>query len=310
MDPTRLFRSLVASYAHPFIIAGGESIVTHWTDIIRKVCSFSFFFFSVRPTKIELQRVSRTFETFSRARFARSESGLISRGPVSRTRPRSARVPVDNTLLHQLSRFLSPPSFLSLRFFSSPPFDLRFHLGPLFLPPRPSLSLSLSFSLASLLPFDLRFLALPRLNSPLRLLEASLPPSAVFSPFLRLGARFEHRSCYNPESADGRPMYGSLFYAGRAALRCTPRALLAERCGSKPREMYPPRLSLSLLNNRPHVTRWPLVLATLLFHGRPKFRLENWTVGFLKKGIKMEISVKFVQVGRKFRIVDNFDRSV
>lgn len=157
MDPTRLFRSLVASYAHPFIIAGGESIVTHWTDIIRKVCSFSFFFFSVRPTKIELQRVSRTFETFSRARFARSESGLISRGPVSRTRPRSARVPVDNTLLHQLSRFLSPPSFLSLRFFSSPPFDLRFHLGPLFLPPRPSLSLSLFPSpsrLSSLSIFD------------------------------------------------------------------------------------------------------------------------------------------------------------
>lgn len=33
----------------------------------------------------------------------------------------------------------------------------------------------------------------------------------------------ESWSCYNPESADGRPMYGSLFYAACIALRCTPR---------------------------------------------------------------------------------------
>lgn len=125
------------------------------------------------PTKIELQGVSRTFETFSRARFASSESGLISRGPVSRTRPRSARVPVDNTLLHQLSGFLSPPSSLPL-YDSSPPRRSS-------IPPRSTLSSTSTFSLsfspvASLLPFDLRFLALPRLNS-LLLSASSESPS-------------------------------------------------------------------------------------------------------------------------------------
>lgn len=123
------------------------------------------------PTKIELQ--GGVEETFSRARFARSESGLISRGPVSRTRPRSARVPVDNTLLHQLSGFLSPPSSLPL-YDSSPPRRSS-------IPPRSTLSSTSTFSLsfspvASLLPFDLRFLALPRLNS-LLLSASSESPS-------------------------------------------------------------------------------------------------------------------------------------
>lgn len=197
---------------------------------------------------------------------------LISRGPVSRTRPRSARVPVDNTLLRQ-PRYLSPrPStpilllrllslaafFLSipLRFFSTAVWYLSSirwkkntlslrrssSIPPRFAPSRssgrplfalsPPMSLSVPrFSLPFLLSFDLRFHSHPRLF-PLSLSTYLLP--SVYLSFLLsvLVQSFplcpapkleESWSCYNPESADGRPMYGSLFYAGCAALRCTPR---------------------------------------------------------------------------------------
>ena len=90
---------------------------------------------------------------------------LISRGPVSRTRPRDARVPVDNTLQRQLFRLLSP----SLRFF--------------FFPLLPSTwSLSLVRSLSSLQWIYCRLLC--RSSITLRLLSLSL--SLSFNVFFDL----------------------------------------------------------------------------------------------------------------------------
>lgn len=181
------------------------------------------------PTKIELQEGRRGFHVLGSSPGLSREARFHEHGLGARVYPWITRRCTN-----------SPDFFLLLPLLPFLPVDLRFHLGPLFLPPRPSLSLSL---------FSLRFLALPRLkpSSKSSLSLSLLGPPAV-PPFLRLGpsARSGHWSCYNPESADGRPMYGSLFYAGCAALRCTPRRARAprpERCGSKHARMYPPRIS-------------------------------------------------------------------
>lgn len=201
--------------------------------IIPKVCLLPLLLLLLSshscPTKIELQEGRRGFHVLGSSPGLSREARFHEHGLGARVYPWITRRCTN-----------SPDFFLLLPLLPFLPVDLRFHLGPLFLPPRPSLSLSL---------FSLRFLALPRLkpSSKSSLSLSLLGPPAV-PPFLRLGpsARSGHWSCYNPESADGRPMYGSLFYAGCAALRCTPRRARAprpERCGSKHARMYPPRIS-------------------------------------------------------------------
>lgn len=166
--------------------------------------------------------------------------------------------------LHR-SPFLRPTSLSgSLSIFDS--------LRLLFLSPRIlilSLTSRLSFlSLLSLtlflLSFDLRFLHRRLLLLLLRRYFLSLPlaVSVRSFPFCLAPELEASWSCYNPESADGRPMYGSLFYAGCAALRCTPRRARAPsepsvaHHGSK-HARYIQRIALAtLLNKRPHVTRW------------------------------------------------------
>lgn len=60
-----------------------------------------------------------------------------------------------------------------------------------------------------------------------RLLASRVPCSR--SVFLRCLKPRAGRSCYNPELADGRPMYGSLFYAACIALWCTTRERVQAR---------------------------------------------------------------------------------
>ena len=158
------------------------------------------------PTKIELQEGRRGFHVLGSSPGLSREARFHEHGLGARVYPWITRRCTN-----------SPDFFLLLPLLPFLPVDLRFHLGPLFLPPRPSLSLSLLPSIPRSAPA----------KTLLRVLSLSLSllgPPAV-PPFLRLGpsARSGHWSCYNPESADGRPMYGSLFYAGCAALRCTPR---------------------------------------------------------------------------------------
>lgn len=135
-----------------------------------------------------------------------------------------------------------------------------------------SLSLSLipSFSpAASLLPFDLRFLALPRLNSPPLSALPSPPGRPPFSSSRSRSARSGHWSCYNPDRRlTVAPCMAACFML--AALHCDARRgvralLAADRNTRGCIHLASLSLSLStLLNNRPRVTRcgpsWPLRL--------------------------------------------------
>lgn len=78
----------------------------------------------------------------------------------------------------------------------------------------PSLSFFLSPTLVIVV---LTSLSVSPASSPPRLAPCSR------SVFLRCLKPRAGRSCYNPELADGRPMYGSLFYAACIALWCTTR---------------------------------------------------------------------------------------
>lgn len=87
------------------------------------------------------------------------------------------------------------------------------------------------------LPFPARGSVVSRRPFPFLLLCPPCPSSSPL-PSHTLHPAFSFRlppvleaswSCYNPESADGRPMYGSLFYAACIALRCTPRERASER---------------------------------------------------------------------------------
>lgn len=204
---------------------------------------------------------SRPFHVLSV--LVRSEWLILKRGPVSCTRPLRVRMyswitRCTNSLslllppLVSLSS-LSPPSAgssllltalslpLSISPLTSPSCSFLLSLDPflaLRVPPSallaPSFFLSIYLYPLSALSSFHPFLPSPRASSsssPALLVRRS-PSLSIFDPSsvslgsfpLCLASELEASwSCYNPESADGRPMYGSLFYAGCAALRCTPR---------------------------------------------------------------------------------------
>lgn len=277
-----------------YIIARGESIASRYTFRIRRMLFLKFASSSSScPTKIEggVEDLRDLFTCSVRKERVRA---YLERPGFTNT---AARVPVDNTLLHQLSGFLSP-LFLSTilllpSIFDSTSVHSFFHLDllSLLLPRRvsPPLRSSIPRSTPA------------KLSPPLCLLRVALPPPPDRPPFLRLGARSGHWSCYNPESADGRPMYGSLFYAGCAALRCTPRRARGcsprtERCGSKHARMYPPRISPRRAFERP-AARWPILSSP-----PPSSSIDRCTK-FLKKGMELSYSYSTSFVSKVYSLL-------
>lgn len=203
--------------------------------IIPKVCLLPLLLLLLSshscPTKIELQEGRRGFHVLGSSPGLSREARFHEHGLGARVYPWITRRCTN-----------SPDFFLLLPLLPFLPVDLRFHLGPLFLPPRPSLSLSL---------FSLRFLALPRLKPSSKFsLSLSLCSAPRPSPLFFVSVRVLEAGT-GPAITRSRltvaPCMAACFML--AALHCDARrgararAPRPERCGSKHARMYPPRIS-------------------------------------------------------------------